>query len=456
MTTSIDLLGERLQKALGDRATTDPDRMGAYVRDQSLLTAAGRPAALVKAKTVDDVVAVMTVAHELSVPVVTRGAGTGLAGAANALDGCIVLSVAGMDRILEIDPAARTATVEPGVINGDLAEAAAQQGLWYVPDPGSRAISSIGGNLATNAGGICCAKYGVTGDHVAALTAVLADGRVIRTGARTRKNVAGLDLTHLLVGSEGTLAVIVEATMRLRTAPTAATTVVAFFDSAESAIDAVLAVSAVAEPCQMELMDGVTIGAVNRLTKMGLDESAGAMLLIQCDGRSAAAEAADCAAACESAGAREVFHTDDPVEGEEFTAARRMALPALEALGTVLLDDVAVPVPALPSMLGCIREAADRHGVTIGTFGHAADGNLHPTIVFDAAESGAQDRARGAFDDIVAGALALGGTISGEHGIGVLKAPCMADMVGQTERQLMLAVKAAFDPKSILNPGRGI
>lgn len=286
MTTSIDLLDERLQKAVGDRATTDPDRMGAYVRDQSLLTAAGRPAALVKAKTVDDVVAVMTVAHELAVPVVTRGAGTGLAGAANALDGCIVLSVAGMDRILEIDPAARTATVEPGVINGDLAEAAAQQGLWYVPDPGSRSISSIGGNLATNAGGICCAKYGVTGDHVAALTAVLADGRVIRTGALTRKNVAGLDLTHLLVGSEGTLAVIVEATMRLRTAPTAATTVVAFFDSAESAIDAVLAVSAVAEPCQMELMDDVTIGAVNRLTKMGLDESAGAMLLIQCDGRS--------------------------------------------------------------------------------------------------------------------------------------------------------------------------
>ena len=219
MTTSVDVLAMRLREALGERATTDPDRMGTYIRDQSLLTEAGVPAALVKATSAVDVVATMKIAHELSVPVVTRGAGTGLAGAANAIDGCIILGVAGMNRILSIDAAARTATVEPGVINGDLADAARAQGLWYVPDPGSRAISTIGGNLATNAGGICCAKYGVTGDHVAELTAVLADGRVIRTGAKTRKNVAGLDLTHLLVGSEGTLAVIVEATMRLRTAP---------------------------------------------------------------------------------------------------------------------------------------------------------------------------------------------------------------------------------------------
>ncbi|NMM83367.1 FAD-binding oxidoreductase [Rhodococcus sp. SRB_17] len=456
MTTSVDVLARRLREALGERATTDPDRMGTYIRDQSLLTEAGVPAALVKATSAVDVVATMKIAHELSVPVVTRGAGTGLAGAANAIDGCIVLGVAGMNRILAIDAAARTATVEPGVINGDLADAARAQGLWYVPDPGSRAISTIGGNLATNAGGICCAKYGVTGDHVAELTAVLADGRVIRTGAKTRKNVAGLDLTHLLVGSEGTLAVIVEATMRLRTAPTAATTVVAFFASAELAIDAVLAVAVVAEPCLMELMDDVTIAAVNRFTRMGLDESAGAMLLIQCDGRSAAEEAAECATACEGAGASEVFHTDDPEEGEAFTAARRMALPALEAMGTVLLDDVAVPVPALPRMLDCIRTAAETHGVIIGTFGHAADGNLHPTIVFDATEAGAQGRARRAFDDIVAGALELDGTISGEHGIGVLKAPYMEDMVGSVERELMLSVKAAFDPKNILNPGRGI
>ncbi|KJF21661.1 FAD-binding oxidoreductase [Rhodococcus sp. AD45-ID] len=456
MTTTVDMLGDRLREVLGEKATTDPDRMGAYTRDQSLLTTAGVPAALVKATSVDDVAATMTVAHELSIPVVTRGAGTGLAGAANALDGCIVLSVAGMNRILDIDAAARTATVEPGVINGDLAEAARAQGLWYVPDPGSRAISSIGGNLATNAGGICCAKYGVTGDHVAALTAVLADGRVIRTGAKTRKNVAGLDLTHLLVGSEGTLAVIVEATMRLRTAPTAATTVVAFFDSAEKAIEAVLAVAAVAEPCQLELMDAVTIDAVNRFTRMGLDESAGAMLLIQCDGRSAVQEAADCAAACTRVGATEVFHTDDPEEGDAFTAARRMALPALEAMGTVLLDDVAVPVPALPRMLERIQDAAERHSVTIGTFGHAADGNLHPTIVFDAGELGAQDRARGAFDDIVHAALELDGTISGEHGIGVLKAPYMSDMIGSVERELMLSVKAAFDRRNILNLGRGI
>ncbi|NLU65534.1 FAD-binding protein [Rhodococcus sp. HNM0563] len=447
---------EDLYDSLGDALVTDPDRMLAYRRDQSLLTEAGIPLALVRARDTDDVVETMKWAHRHGVPVVTRGAGTGLAGAANALDGCIVLSVEKLNEILHIDTSARTATVQPGVINGDLAAAVAEHGLWYVPDPGSRAISTIGGNLATNAGGTCCAKYGVTADHVARIKAVLADGRIIHTGAVTRKNVAGLNLTQLLVGSEGTLAVIVEATMRLRAAPTAASTVVAAFPSTAQAVDAVLAIRDRAEPCLLELMDRTTITAVNEMTHMGLDESAGALLLIQCDGREAGAEAQTCATVCTEIGATEVYDTDDPVEGEEFMHARRVALTALERQGSTLLDDLAVPVPRLPEMLSAIERIAEKHSLVIGTFGHAADGNLHPTIVFDAADDDHTRRARLAFDDMVAECLELGGSISGEHGIGVLKKPYLEQMVGSVERELMSKVKAAFDPTSILNPGRGI
>jgi glycolate oxidase len=447
---------EDLSAILGDALVTDPDRMTAYRRDQSLLTEAGMPLALVRARDTDDVVATMRWAHRHEVPVVTRGAGTGLAGAANALDGCIVLSVEKLNSILHIDVAARTATVQPGVINADLATAVATQGLWYVPDPGSRAISTIGGNLATNAGGTCCAKYGVTADHVARIKAVLADGRIIHTGAVTRKNVAGLNLTQLLVGSEGTLAVIVEATMRLRAAPTAASTVVAAFPSTAQAIEAVLAIRDRAEPCLVELMDRTTIAAVNAMTHMGLDESAGALLLVQCDGSDAAAAAQACAGACTETGATEVYDTDDPSEGEEFMQARRVALTALERQGSTLLDDLAVPIPRLPEMLSAIERIAATHRLVIGTFGHAADGNLHPTIVFDAADDDQTTRARKAFDDMVAECLALGGSISGEHGIGVLKEPYLEEMVGSVERELMGRVKAAFDPTSILNPGRGI
>ncbi|MFD6057430.1 FAD-binding oxidoreductase [Rhodococcus wratislaviensis] len=455
---SLDVLTpvSELTAALGDAVVTEPDLMLAYRRDQSLLTAAGMPLALVRARDTDDVVAALKIAHRHGVPVVTRGAGTGLAGAANALDGCIVLSMEKMNAVLDIDPAARTATVQPGVINGDLAAAAAEHGLWYVPDPGSRAISSIGGNLATNAGGTCCAKYGVTADHVARIKAVLADGRIIHTGAATRKNVAGLNLTQLLVGSEGTLAVIVEATMRLRAAPTAAATVVASFPETAQAIDAVLAIRQVAEPCLAELMDRTTIAAVNDMTHMGLDESAGALLLIQCDGRDSTAEARICAQACADAGATEVYDTDDPVEGEAFMQARRVALTALERRGSTLLDDLSVPVHRLPEMLQAIEGIATRYDLTIGTFGHAADGNLHPTIVFDASDSEQSARALQSFDEMVVECLSLGGSISGEHGIGVLKEPYMEAMVGATERELMARVKEAFDPTGILNPGRGL
>ncbi|MFD9668315.1 FAD-binding oxidoreductase [Rhodococcus sp. NPDC059968] len=441
---------------LGDAVVDDPDRMIAYRRDQSLLTPFGDPLTLVRARTVADVATTLKTAHQYGISVVTRGAGTGLAGGANALDGCIVLSTEKLNRILEIDERSRTATVEAGVINGDLAAAVAGHGLWYVPDPGSRAISTIGGNLATNAGGACCAKYGVTSDHVARITAVLADGRIIHTGSATRKNVAGLNLTQLLVGSEGTLAVIVEATMRLRTKPSETATVVAAFADPVHAVDAVMAIQTVADPCLVELMDQTTITAVNDMTHMGLDESAGALLLIQCDGDGAVTEADRCAKACRNAAATEIYETTDPAESDGLIQARRVALTALERRGSTLLDDLAVPVPRLPEMLTAITAIADRHQLLIGTFGHAADGNLHPTIVFDAADADMTARAHRAFDDMVAQCLALGGSITGEHGIGVLKRPYLESMIGPTERELMAGVKAAFDPTGILNPGRAV
>jgi glycolate oxidase subunit GlcD len=434
--------------------TTDPDAMEAYRRDQCLLAEAGRPLAVVKAGSVEDVVAVVGLCRQYGVPLVTRGAGTGLAGGANALDGGVVLVMAGMDRILEIDEVARTARVEPGVINADLDRAAAAAGLWYVPDPGSREICSIGGNLATNAGGMCCAKYGTTQDHVLELTAVLGTGEVIRTGRATRKNVVGLDLTRLLVGSEGTLGVIVEATVRLQPRPQGLATVAATFPSVQAAIDLVLALGREGDAAAIELMDRTTVRAVNAMTRMGLDEEAGAVLLAQFDGADAAARAQRCAELAAAFGA-DAFATDDPAEGSALMEARRAALPAIERLGATLLDDVCVGIHRLPALIAAVEEIAVRHGVTIGTFGHAADGNLHPTIVYDPADPAAQRAARAAFDEVLGAALALGGTITGEHGVGSLKAPYVVRQVGATERELMVRIKAAFDPAGILNPGRG-
>ncbi|MFB1298575.1 FAD-binding oxidoreductase [Mycobacterium sp. pW049] len=436
--------------------TIDVDAMTAYRRDQSALTAAGYPAALVRARNTDDVVATLKYAHAHKIPLVTRGAGTGLAGAANAIDGAIVLSMERMNRILDVDAGRRIARVQPGVINADLAAAAAEHGLWYVPDPGSREISTIGGNIATNAGGACCAKYGVTADHVAALTAVLADGRIIHTGAVTRKNAAGLNLTQLIVGSEGALAVIVEATLRLRRSSADPATVVASFPSVGQAISAVLGIRDATEPCVAELMDQTTIAAVNAMTQMGLDATAGALLLVQYDDRTSEAQASACAGLCSQHGATEVYHTSDPIEGEQFMQARRVAFTALEKQGSALLDDLAVPVPALPEMLSAIESIAAKHDLTIGTFGHAADGNLHPTIIFNAGDADETGRARDAFDAMVNACLDLGGSITGEHGVGVLKHRYLQRMIGPIECELSAKVKAAFDPHGILNPGRSL
>ncbi|MFI8592334.1 FAD-binding oxidoreductase [Dietzia maris] len=438
------------------RVIEDADVLVAYETDQCMIAESEKPLAVVLASSVEDVQATLRFATEHGVAVVPRGAGTGLAGAANALKDCIVLSLERMGRILEIDPVARTARVEPGVLNADLDRAAREHGLFYAPDPGSRAISTIGGNLATNAGGMCCAKYGVTADHVLRLTAVLIDGEVVETGRAVRKDVAGLNLTRLLVGSEGSLAVIVEATVRLLPVPETAAIVAAVFPSVDAAITAVLDVGCHVTPAAVELMDATTVRAINEMTGMGLDESAGATVLIEYDGPAAYGDAVQGVRLAEAAGATECHVSSDPGEREALMNARRAALPALEHMGSTLLDDVSVPVHLLPAMLAAIREISLRHEIVIGTFGHAADGNLHPTIVFDGAEPTSRMTATRAFEEIVETALDLGGSISGEHGVGALKIPFMSRQHGERERELMRGIKSVFDPDNLLNPGRAI
>jgi glycolate oxidase len=446
-----------LRDALGaDAVVDDPDVLVAYRRDRAGLVPAGAPLAAVSPRSVDEVSAVVRVAATHRVPVVARGAGSGLAGGANAVEGGIVLSLTAMADIVQLDVAEQTVRVQPGVLNADVASAAREHGLWYPPDPASWTFSTIGGNLATNAGGLCCVKYGVTRDAVLGLEVVLADGRVTRVGRGTVKGVAGYDLVSLLVGSEGTLAIITEATLKLRPAPPPATTAIATFPRLEQAGDAIAAIVRATSPSLLELLDTTTIRAIEAHQRMDLDVDAAALLVARSDapGELGATEIATIEACCREAGADLALSTTDPDEGELLLAARRLAYPALEQLGTTLLDDVAVPRSRLTTMIARVADVADRHGVTIGTFGHAGDGNLHPTIVYDATDDAEVAAARAAFDDLVTAALDLDGTVTGEHGVGLLKRDHLAVELGEVGLDLHRRVKAAFDPDGLLNPGK--
>src|SRR5215207_8762935 len=343
---------EQLVVTLGDAVRTDPVTCENYRFDWSRDPTAGVPIAVVRPANAGQVQTTVRWAAEHRVPVVPRGAGSGLSGGSPAVSGGIVISLERM-RAIEIDLAVRVAVAEPGAFNAEVKAAAAQQGLWYPPDPSSYEICSIGGNIATNAGGLCCVKYGVTTDYVLGLDVVLADGTKITLGGKRIKDVAGLSLLKLFVGSEGTLGVVTRAILRLIPAQPARSTLVAAFPTVAAAADAVVAIGATLRASMMELMDQASINAVENYRPMGLDRSAGAMLLTQSDapGDARALEVAAMEAACELAGAKEVFVTDDPDEGELFVAARRAAFPAVEALGTLLLEDVGVPVPLLPELL---------------------------------------------------------------------------------------------------------
>jgi len=436
-----------------DVVVTDPDLLAGYVRDQSRFTEAAAPLAVLAPRRTDEVAACLAACHAAGVPVVTRGAGSGLSGGANAVGDGVVLSLHRMDRILEIDPVERLAVAQPGVVTGDLRAAVAEQGLLYPPDPGSVGFCTIGGNVATDAGGMCCVKYGVTRDFVEALEVVLADGRVMRTGTRTVKGVAGYDLTGLFVGSEGTLGVVTEVTVRLVPAARPPMTLVASFDDLASAGAAVAGVATAGLAASaVEILDRTTLRAVDAIARMGLGDAA-AMLLVQADSDDADALLAEVETICLAGGATDVGRSDDADEAFLLMEARRLALPALERLGDWLLDDVCVPRARVVDLIAAVEAVAVESGLTIGVFGHAGDGNLHPTVIFDQDDAVSRAAAQDAFDRITEAALALGGTITGEHGVGRLKAGWLTRELDGVNADVQRALRRTFDPRGILNPG---
>jgi glycolate dehydrogenase FAD-linked subunit len=445
---------QQLVAALGDAVRTDAVTCENYRFDWSRDATAGVPIAVVRPRSAAEVQTAIRWAAEHRVPVVPRGAGSGLSGGSSAVSEGIVLSLERMSSI-EIDVTARVAVVEPGAFNAEVKAAAADHGLWYPPDPSSYEICSIGGNIATNAGGLCCVKYGVTTDYVLGLDVVLADGTLITLGGKRIKDVAGLSLLKLFVGSGGTLGIITKAILRLIPAQGPRSTLVAYFPTVQAAADTVVTIGGTLRASMMELMDQTSINAVEDYRSMGLDRSAGAMLIAQSDapGAACAAEIEVMETACATTGAKEVFITNDPEEGELFVAARRAAFTAIEARGAILLEDVGAPVPQLPELLAGVAAVAERYEVEIPVVAHAGDGNTHPIVVYERGNPEAQRRAYLAFNEIMHLAIGLGGTITGEHGVGRAKKAALPDQLGPDVMALSHTIKNALDPLGILNPG---
>src|SRR3954470_3170651 len=458
MAVTPEHLVAELERVLpAGRVVRDADVLASYAHDEAEWAPYGSPAALVRPSETSDERDVVALCAAHGVPVVARGAGTGLSGGANALDGCVVVSFEAMNTILTIDPDERLAVVQPGVVNDDLRAACAEHGLWYPPDPASAPWSTIGGNVATNAGGLCCVKYGVTRDYVLGMEAVVGRGEVVRLGRRTAKGVAGYDLAGLMVGSEGTLGIITEITVRLRGRRAAEHTIVGYFDSLVAAGEAVAAVSAAGiVPSALELIDRHCLRAVDDWKHMGLADGGDVLLLGRADAPGQAGEEeADAILACfDSAGATWSTRSTDPEEAEALFAARRLAYPAVERLGPVLTEDVCVPKMLVPEMLARIERIATEHHIHIANVAHAGDGNLHPLMITSPDDDAARVRAQAAFEKIVDEAIALGGTVTGEHGVGLLKRRGLAEEAGPAVLAMHRAIKHALDPAGIFNPGK--
>ncbi|RJQ84477.1 FAD-binding oxidoreductase [Amycolatopsis panacis] len=456
---SNDALLQRLRDQLGSGAVlTDADVTSTYARDMMPLAPVGKPLAVVLPADTAGVQAVVRACAEAKVPIVPRGAGSGLSGAANAVDGCMVLVLTKLNEIVEVDAGNRLAVVQPGVVNLDFRSAVEKHGLFYPPDPSSYDWCTLGGNLSTNAGGLCCVKYGVTTDSVLGLEVVLADGSLLKTGRRTVKGVAGYDLTKLFIGSEGTLGVITQATVALRPLPQAPATFVAGFATTEAAGEAVArAVREGLVPSLLEIMDAASIKAAETYlnTDLGAGSDCQALLLGQSDagGEVARRELAALEQICTDCGADLAYATDDLEEGRMLLQARRVVLTALETYGVWLTDDVCVPRTRIAELIRGCERISQKVGLKIAVVGHAGDGNMHPTIVYSPDSEAEFARAQQAFDEILEVGLSLGGTVTGEHGVGKIKREWLAREIGPVGIRVHRRIKQALDPENLFNPG---
>ena len=449
---------ERIERVVGSaNVRDDAGVLLTYARDATPLQR-GDPELIVFPATTEEVGAVLRIADEARVPVIPRGAGTNLSGGTVATRGGIVLVLTRMNRLLEVDEDDLVAECHPGVRTIELADAAAAKGLLFPPDPGSYTTSTLGGNVAECSGGLRALKYGVMRDYVLGVEAVLPTGEVIRSGGRLVKDVAGYDLRRLLCGSEGTLAVITELTLRLVPAPASSGTGMAYFaDLADAARAVSRVLSSGVLPVTLEFLDEVCIDAVEGYAQIGLDRAAGALLIFGQDGDEHAVERdlERIAHACQGEGASEVRIAKTADEARELLEARRAVLPSLSRLERLtILEDATVPRSRIAAMVEHIQAVARRYNLKIGTFGHAGDGNLHPTAVLDPGDADSIRRAELAFGEIFAKAIELHGSITGEHGVGIVKLPFLEQQLGPDHVALLRRIKAAFDPHGILNPGK--
>jgi glycolate oxidase subunit GlcD len=455
--TRQELLAELTRVIGAPYVLSRPDDLACYVRDASIAQAAGAPLAVALPASTAEVAETLRLAHAYHVPVVTRGAGSGLAGGSTPSAGALVLGISRMEGLC-IDAEQMRAEVEAGVVTIDLQQAAEARGLYYPPDPSSLKVSTIGGNIACNAGGPRCLKYGVTGDYVLALTAVLADGSIVRWGDGLSGQSPDAGWLQLLIGSEGTLAVITEATLRLERLPATRRTTMAIFERLEDAcatVEQIMAGGII--PAGLEIMDDSTIAVVDEYLQLGLPRDAGALLLLLADGEPEAvtADSERLAELARCGGARSVQTASSAAEEAELWQARRAIAPALARLRPNRLgEDISVPLPQIARCVARIKEVEARHEQPIVVFGHAGDGNLHPNILFDARDPRQVERVWRAAEEIFQIALDVGGTLSGEHGIGTLKRPFMEQALGTDLVILQHEIKARFDPAGLLNPGK--
>jgi glycolate oxidase len=459
MVTVVDLsLVEALRAVVGEaHVLVEREDVIPYGFDGTAALKA-RPGAVVFPHSTEEVAGCVRLARERGVPVVTRGSGTGLSGGSVPIEGCVVLCVAQMDRIVEVDEKNLTLHAECGVITKAIDDAAQAVGLFYPPDPGSMKISTIGGNVAENSGGLRGLKYGVTRDYVMAIRVVLPDGTVTWLGNKCVKDVAGYSMKDLFVGSEGTLGIITEVILKLVPKPVARRTMLALYDSMGAAAETISAIiAAKIIPCTLEFLDKVTVGCVEDYAKIGLPTDVEALVLMETDGHPVvvAEEAEAMMRIARECGAREVKAAANEAEGAQLAAARRNAFSALARIRpTTILEDVTVPRSELARMVAFIAEVAVRHRLQVGTFGHLGDGNLHPTFLTDERDVEEMHRVEAALEEIVNETIRLGGTVTGEHGVGLAKKAFVKRQLGEGSYELMRSIKRTLDPAGLLNPGK--